>query len=1113
MASLSLFCDQSTGISQATNKSFGIDTADTNKFRVNSIFNVTGTVNAYAMVSGTVLLQQQTGVPAKVNLILRPHNQSDLKLPIKYIIYRGLETTAFIDSNNLTDPSNKVKTAGSEFLAAMQVIQQQRAPGEDIPIQALFGNELAPVGTKNIDEFFFKNLAAASQLFTIDCGIELGKFATGEVSIEIILENPEYFLTVEDTKQPLHEINVTGITNAAEEKWKQDLVRHFVDPAAYYGLHHDIVGGIEYRTGSGKQYANTPALVYNQIVDKFLTKNKVYLDVRNENGYSYNYYGNYVGTGADANKNIKIGQTATTLVAKEYYTNGWAVHTIDVTAGSGAENEIFVALRINDNERPLLASWNTEVTPYTKVDPAANKIYYVDETILLPNPILDFTNSFSFKVPNVSSSSPAQLATIVRLDYNKQIVNSALNIFALTGTTDYHFGTASLNIPWDTDDTVQWHTDNFKKFVDASEEIGFTGYIETGHIVDINTDDPSNENILLYAAPENYLLNEGFEKELSFNRKGGAANLESFINLLPDVSLERTNLMPSTNENILSFSLGFRGKLKKPIQLLGITKTEWETTINNAAASLSDNHLKTIKLKASGIPKTDLNGTDYADFEIVIAGMDNTGTMQEIATGLTAYTTDSLIFSTNNFSENYQIDYTEAEEALNKFLNILNPSYPLTSIPDFFDDIPGNRRSDEERSNLQSKWIHGIKNKNLFFLDDTMKNKVSELKTALDNAQEDYATIENLIKQKGADLLNYAKQRIKEQNEDYTNKDGILYLTRLMMQVVIKNHPKLLTKFPSKITDLSTLFEKNSRGLKGAEKPIFLPQTSTNFNILITGFDPFGGQDWENHSSNPSGNLALALSNEVIFGANSSTKKATVKTAIFPVRFKEFNNGWIEDFFTEYIQNDNVEMIITFSYGFNPTYNSKYGNSYFNIDRMASNYRKDIGDNDFFTPQAEKIISLSNSAFIENALGKGPDRNDYSEWIDSGNNFYLNQTYGGEINGKDSSGNILPTKNIVGTRVDDDYNNLITFPSESDLTFEPSYISDRNIIAKRGSGGTYLSNEIHYRVSYLRKDTNKRTGHIHVGFLKSDKDGAKPENRATMLNIIKLTLGEVIKNF
>lgn len=69
--------------------------------------------------------------------------------------------------------------------------------------------------------------------------------------------------------------------------------------------------------------------------------------------------------------------------------------------------------------------------------------------------------------------------------------------------------------------------------------------------------------------------------------------------------------------------------------------------------------------------------------------------------------------------------------------------------------------------------------------------------------------------------------------------------------------------------------------------------------------------------------------------------------------------------------------------------------------------------------------------------------------------------------------------------------------------------------AYSGSGGDYLSNEIYYRVSFLREkyNPNLKTGHIHVGFLKSDKDGAKPENRTTMLNIIKLTLGEVIKNF
>ena len=77
------------------------------------------------------------------------------------------------------------------------------------------------------------------------------------------------------------------------------------------------------------------------------------------------------------------------------------------------------------------------------------------------------------------------------------------------------------------------------------------------------------------------------------------------------------------------------------------------------------------------------------------------------------------------------------------------------------------------------------------------------------------------------------------------------------------------------------------------------------------------------------------------------------------------------------------------------------------------------------------------------------------------------------------------------------------------------YINEKDkVTAIEGSGGDYLSNEIHYRVSFLRKDTNKRTGHIHVGFLKFplNKDGDKSDNREKMLNTIKLTLGNIIKN-
>lgn len=52
-----------------------------------------------------------------------------------------------------------------------------------------------------------------------------------------------------------------------------------------------------------------------------------------------------------------------------------------------------------------------------------------------------------------------------------------------------------------------------------------------------------------------------------------------------------------------------------------------------------------------------------------------------------------------------------------------------------------------------------------------------------------------------------------------------------------------------------------------------------------------------------------------------------------------------------------------------------------------------------------------------------------------------------------------------------------------------------------GSGGNYLSNEINYRVSYLRSElkSSKYTGHIHIGFLNFDYDPHTSDNRDMML--------------
>lgn len=68
------------------------------------------------------------------------------------------------------------------------------------------------------------------------------------------------------------------------------------------------------------------------------------------------------------------------------------------------------------------------------------------------------------------------------------------------------------------------------------------------------------------------------------------------------------------------------------------------------------------------------------------------------------------------------------------------------------------------------------------------------------------------------------------------------------------------------------------------------------------------------------------------------------------------------------------------------------------------------------------------------------------------------------------------------------------------------------IVAKNGYGRSYLSNEIHFRVAYLREmdSAGKLTGHIHMGFNKSD---SKSKNdRDQMKDIIINALKTVISN-
>ena len=1283
-SSLFYFTNINQNAALTSPKSFAENTTD--KFRVTSSFTIASPIPAYAMLSGTILLQQQANNPGKVNLIIKPNDLKNIKLPIKYIVYRGLDTLDFIEKTDLSDTTNQVKTTGTELLAEMQVIQQSRAAGQAIPIQALFGSDLTPANTQRIDDFYFANQGASAntQLYAVNAGTELGNFAVGEIGLEIILESPDFFLTVKSAKKSFDEIDVSDIIAGFLVKAAKEKIRHYIDPAAFYGLHYDISGGIGYKEGATGKVADTPALVYDKILQPFATKNTVYLDIRNENGYSYNYDDNYVGntgTTIDDNKELKIGPTAASLTLTEYYTNGWPIHQVSISPSSTApENEFSLALRINDNERPLLAGRNIALHPNSVIDPpmanlSSRRVYFTDEIHLLPTPIPDtlpeFTNAITIKVPNIPGTPGKQIATLARLDYIKQSLPvSSSNQSPKLNFTDYIFGPLNTKLPFTTNDNqIVWHTTNHqtyigtasdgfilgqykttilaidtntneieifdevplelskeviieyvsgrqqsyspisyvaangktkisvpgpidalqtgdqltltirldgsldpsaKKFVirdknvtnleilhpsnrldlyalnsfltslevDSAQyngtntevifsgirsKIGYGGFVETGILIEDDTlaGGVDNDRVLFYATPVvGTYIDKADRKKRKFN-KGGKFRDKSFEDalklLLPEVDFDKTVLDFTPNLPVNTFAYTKNHKATEFLFLLGITKKEWEAAKMAATGQITTSPPFFRLLSTSGV-KLDQDSNIYYEYDLQITGRDNEGNYQVIDLGKKIYSTDKMVYVSQEFGKKFDLDSTLQMQVLDDFIyetlyqngKNFQTAYNAAGKPNFY-------FSYEEEINLSSGkyWLYypgGVENKELFRLDvmsppiaTTFTDKVVAFKDALDNIPSRKRHIQELLQKRGADLLEFAKAQIRITGKPWTNKDGMLYLARLIMSVIIRNHPKLNQYSSNKIQQFIDEFERHSRGLEGSEKPSF-PNVLGNpdkINILISGFDPFAAAfnsyyDWQGHQSNSTGNIALSLDGITISQDPSfGNKEALIKSVIIPVRFREFDEGWIDDFFEPYVRDNNINIIITFSYQVDGIIYS------FEIERFAAKNRADDHDNNHLINPRPKYFKVDSSAdphkkeFLLSTLpftfpwnNTTKDKNmiiPNEVGLDQAFELaYYDKTILQQPLSVPNPSINLANPSITPALVPDP--NIYALVPRASNGYLPNGVTANRIQAVKGPGGHYLSNEIFYRVAYLRDKyfPLKWTGHLHVGYLKGD---------------------------
>ncbi|MEU0238192.1 pyroglutamyl peptidase [Nocardiopsis sp. NPDC006198] len=256
------------------------------------------------------------------------------------------------------------------------------------------------------------------------------------------------------------------------------------------------------------------------------------------------------------------------------------------------------------------------------------------------------------------------------------------------------------------------------------------------------------------------------------------------------------------------------------------------------------------------------------------------------------------------------------------------------------------------------------------------------------------------------------------------------YWARLVLAARLRTWRPGFALSEAERADLLHLLETGSRGITDLD----FPPGERWIRIVVTGFDPFR-LDEDPGCSNPSGAAALDL-NGWTFPVGGRT--AVVRTAVFPVRWADFDAGLVEEALAD--QHGRADAVVTLSRG-------RPGR--FDIEEWNGIWRGGGPDN-------------VREVRTGRAPVPGPDA---PEWTRS--------SLPGARIAEATAGRPYPV--VVNTAVTE-------VPAGADEQRERPDGPSEGSAARRGGGGNYLSNEIAYRNTLLRDRSgwDVPAGHVHL---------------------------------
>lgn len=282
---------------QNPSDTFGVDSSDpTNKFNITSMFQLNGIARAFACQDGMMIVQPSEVDDTLVNVIIKPIESLKINFnTIKYYVYRGIEKKSLlIDKDKIALED----TANNEFIARLWKDHKQfkidfKLPNLPDPSPKVFGYADSLPSNLNIEKIYDNSQEELRPLF-VKQGEWFGDFTNNhKIGFEIVTSSDRISIDLAYLKKEKHQIDATDL-DGLELRAKKEEILSFIDPAAFFGLHYNI--GVHISTFSGVQKTTDNIKkqeLFDLLLKKFATKHRVYLDIRSELGYSYNFYQNY----------------------------------------------------------------------------------------------------------------------------------------------------------------------------------------------------------------------------------------------------------------------------------------------------------------------------------------------------------------------------------------------------------------------------------------------------------------------------------------------------------------------------------------------------------------------------------------------------------------------------------------------------------------------------------------------------------------------------------------------------------------------------------------------------------------------------------------------------